>query len=130
MWWFVIAALGNQYSHYIPVKMGLHDSSLRSSSRSFCSTLGTFPAIYYLSMWYLWRQQILCMHSLASTENRGYNFTLLGRRNCLEILESFIRKAGDYCFSPLLPYSPTSQPSTWQEIQPLGEAHALGRKEE
>ena len=35
------------------------------------------------------------------------DFTLLGRRNCLEILESLIRETGDYCFSSLLPYSPT-----------------------
>lgn len=67
------------------------------------------------------------MHSPASTENRGYNFTLLGRRNCLEILESFIRKAGDYGFSPLLPYplqvsqahgrksSPSGKPMLWGE---------------
>ena len=62
--------------------------------------------------------------------NRGYNFTtLLGRRNCLEIIESLIRVVVDYYFFPLLSYSPIRQPNAQQEIQPLKGPHTLGDRE-
>ena len=59
---------------------------------------------------------IVFMHSPDSIKNRGHKFTVsLGRRNCLEIIDSLFRVVVHYCFSSLLPYS-IRQPNALQEV--------------
>ena len=107
---------------------GFYDCFQRCSSCSFYSTLETFCAILHKYVAIFGDSWYLTIDALSS---RCHNFnSLLGRKNCLEILESLIRVAVNYYFSPLLPYSLIREPNAWQEIRTFKAAHTLGDKGE